>query len=84
MKWKIIIRERKKKKKINKGIIREEWELYFRRLLGGIEGKVVRGKKRGKEEEVNERELSGKEIKEAMGKLKDGKAAGVNEIPEEM
>lgn len=45
---------------------------------------MVREEKRGKKEKVNERELSGKEIKEAMGKLKDGKVAGVDEIPGEV
>lgn len=52
-------------------------------LLGGGEHRVVRGKweRRGKE---GGRELSKKEIRRAIRKLKDGKVAGYDGIPEEV
>lgn len=33
--WKIVNRERKKRKRINEEIEIEEWDEYFRELLGG-------------------------------------------------
>lgn len=39
-------RERKKRNKINEGIEMKDWEEHFKKLLGGVEGKVVRGEKR--------------------------------------
>lgn len=51
------------------------------RLMGGVEGRVVRGG--GRIEEDGEREIS-REIREAVGNLKDGKAAGIDEVPSEV
>lgn len=73
--WEIVNMERRKTRRINEGIKREEWEEYFRRLLGGVEEKEIRGEKKEKRGD-NRRELSRREIKEAIGKLKDGKVAG--------
>lgn len=44
-------------------------------MLGDVESRVVRGVG-----EEREKEISKREIKEAMKRLKDGKAAGINEI----
>lgn len=52
--------------------------------MGGVEGWVVRGGEGGREREDKERELNDKEIKEAIGKLKEGKAARVDEITGEV
>ncbi|XP_067212233.1 golgin subfamily A member 6-like protein 6 [Linepithema humile] len=80
--WEIINRERKRRVKINDGIEMEEWKEYFMRLLGGTEGKVVKGGERKKGEEGEEEEkISRKEIKEAIKKLRNGKAMGVDGIP---
>jgi len=52
--WDLINKERKKGRRINKEISMEELEDYFRRLLGGVEERVVRGgerRLRGSEEE---------------------------------
>lgn len=83
--WKIINRERKKRKGINDGIEMEEWKEHFMRLLGGVERRVVRGGKRerGKEERKEEEELSMEEVRKAIRMLKDGKAAGIDELPSE-
>lgn len=54
------------------------------RLLGGVEGRVVRGKKGNRREEDTEKEISKEEIGEAIKRLKDGKAAGIDEIPREV
>ncbi|XP_067217103.1 LINE-1 retrotransposable element ORF2 protein [Linepithema humile] len=82
--WEIVNRERKRRTRINDGIGMEEWKEYFMRLLGGTEGKVVKGgeRKKGGEGEEEE-EISRKEIKEAIKKLRNGKAMGVDGIPGE-
>lgn len=77
--WEIVNRERKKVKRINEGLRRNEWEEYFRRLLEEVEERVVRGEMGGRAKEDNERELSGGKIKKAIGKLKDAKTARVDE-----
>lgn len=82
--WEIVNMERRKTRRINEGIKREEWEEYFRRLLGGVEEKEIRGEKKEKRGD-NRRELSRREIKEAIGKLKDErKGSGVDEISREV
>jgi len=43
--WKIVNRERKKKKWVNEGIELEEWDRYFKGLLGGVEWRVRRAKR---------------------------------------
>lgn len=35
--WKVINRQRRRKVEVNKEIRMEEWDKYFRRLLGGLE-----------------------------------------------
>jgi hypothetical protein len=49
-------------------------------LLGGVEGRVMMGKRRGGGKGEEERELSRKEIKEALKKMKEGKAMGIDGI----
>ncbi|KYN16544.1 hypothetical protein ALC57_11205, partial [Trachymyrmex cornetzi] len=39
--WEIVNRERKKWKRVNKGIEMREWEEYFKELLAGMEGEVM-------------------------------------------
>lgn len=54
------------------------------RLLGGMEDKIVREKgndRRGKDEDE---EISEEEVKRVITKLKDGKAAKINGIPNEV
>lgn len=55
------------------------------RLLGGVERRVRRGRKsrREGEEEEEERELEREEVK-MLGDLKDGKAMGMDELPNEV
>lgn len=40
--WRVVNRERKKWKGINRDIEMEEWEEYFRELLG-VEGRMMKG-----------------------------------------
>ncbi|KMQ89643.1 hypothetical protein RF55_10705 [Lasius niger] len=47
--WKIVNRERKRRSRVNEGIEIKEWNDYFKRLLGGIEWRVVKGKGGGME-----------------------------------
>jgi len=53
------------------------------RLLGGIEGKVVRGGME-REEEQEEKELEWEEVTKVIERLKDKKAIGMDGIPSEM
>lgn len=80
--WRIVNRERKRKKRVNEGIEMEEWD-YFKELLGGVEGRVVSGIGREKREE-GEEELRKEEVMEVIRKLKDGKAMGSDGIPNEV
>lgn len=77
-------RERKKRGGIQGEIEIKEWKEYFMRLMGEVEIRVVKGNKgKGRGEGKEEEEISKGEIKEAIRKLKDGKAAGMNGITEE-
>lgn len=76
-------RERNKRKKVSEGIRMEEWDEYFRGLLGRVEWKTIWGKGR-EEREDEEKELRREEFKKAVSRIKDGKAIGgdgiVNEV----
>lgn len=82
--WEIVNRERSGKTRINERIETEEWRKYFMALLEGVEGKVVRGyrDRRGKEDE--EEGIDREELRRAMGRLKNGKAAGMDDTGESM
>lgn len=91
--WRVINRERGKRVEINREIRMEEWDKYFRELLGGSEERVklelgVWGKER-EEEREGEREGEGKEIsweevERIIKKLKKRKAAGGDGIKNEV
>jgi len=80
--WEIIKYERTKKNGMVEGIEMEEWRRYFMGLLGGVEMKAVMGEGR-KTRDIEEKEISRKEIKEAMKRIKEGKATGGEGIPGE-
>lgn len=48
--WELINRE-KKRKQVNEEIQVKDWKKYFMRILGEVEGRVVRGK--GRKERVD-------------------------------
>lgn len=52
-------------------------------MLGGVEGRVIRGE-RGKKRYGNERELRREEIGRVLRTMKNGKAAGLDEVPGEV
>ena len=81
--WRIVNRERGKRVKGNEEITMEMWKEYFMGGLGGVEGKVVRGSKEGRGGQ-EEREISREEVRRAIGKLKDGKAVGIDELSNEV
>ncbi|XP_011163688.1 uncharacterized protein LOC105198616 [Solenopsis invicta] len=63
----------------------KEWVEYFKGLLGGVEKRVVgRTRREKREDEGNKKELSKKEIEKAIGRAREGKAAGGDEIPGEV
>jgi len=72
---------------VNKEIRMEEWDRYFRGLLGGSERKGRRGGgrlgEREGEEWEGEEEMGFEEVERAIGKLKKGKAAGEDGIQNE-
>lgn len=74
--WEIVNRDRRRARRVNERIKREEWEEYFMRLLGNVEIRMVRGEERGNKEEDEEESISGGEIKGAIRRLKDDKAVG--------
>lgn len=61
-------REKKKKKRVivNESILMEKWDGFFRSLLGGVDGRVVKGA--GKEVRKDGKEdISREEIKMMLG-----------------
>ncbi|KAL6420494.1 hypothetical protein ACFW04_013829 [Cataglyphis niger] len=61
----------------------EEWDGYFRNLLGGVESKVVIGKR--EDFRIDEEEsIDRSEIRAVIGRLKDNKAVGADGIPAEV
>ncbi|EZA50989.1 hypothetical protein X777_10537 [Ooceraea biroi] len=94
--WEVINKERRKKEELNKEIKMEEWDEYFMGMLGGVEGRIRLGGGRrrwmeweGEEEEggrgggEEEGDIEWEEIREVIGKLKRGKAAGEDGIQNE-
>jgi len=73
---------RRKRKIVDDRIEMREWREHFMRLLGGLEHRVKEGEGRRREEE--EEEISREEIKEAIMKLREGKAAGIDGMPGEV
>lgn len=62
----------------------EDWKRYFMRLLREeVEKRVVRGEGEYGRDQDEDREIRKGEIKEAIKKMKDGKAAGIDEISSE-
>lgn len=81
--WELVNMERKRGRRINRDISMEEWEEYFRKILGGIKKRVVWGE-RGVRREGEEEELDKGEVERVIGRLKEGKAMGVDGIPNEV
>ncbi|XP_039312991.1 uncharacterized protein LOC120359478 [Solenopsis invicta] len=78
--WRIVNRERKKWKGIDREIKMKDWEEYFKRLMGGTESRVMGGV--GREERLEgESELNRGEI--VLRKIKEGKAIGMDGVPGE-
>ncbi|XP_067214151.1 uncharacterized protein [Linepithema humile] len=83
--WEIVNRERRRRKRVNEGIGMLDWKEHFMRILGGVEGRVVRGGERsGQGEGKEEEEIDREEIRRALRTIRDGKAAGIDEIPAEV
>jgi len=77
--WELVSRERKKRRGISGKIKEEEWVEYFKRVLGGVGRRVVRGRRGDKEEEITR-----EEVRVAVKGLKEGKAAGGDGLPREV
>ncbi|KMQ90798.1 stress response protein nst1-like protein [Lasius niger] len=81
--WKVVNRERKRRRVVNEGIEAKEWKEHFMRLLGGVERKVMKGGT-GRRMEDGEQEIRRDEIRKIIEKLKKGKAAGGDGVPNEV
>lgn len=86
--WKIVNKERKSRRGINEEIELKEWKEYFMGLLGEEEERISR-EKVGEEEFERvgvrrEQDISKEEIKEALRRMRIGKASGIDEIPNEL
>lgn len=75
-------RERRGRRMVNEGILMEEWDGFFRGLLG-VEGRVMRGTGRGVRED-GEEDISREEINGVLGGLKNNKVVETDEIPAEV
>ena len=67
---------------MNKEIEAESWKEYFMTALGRVGHRIVKGD--GKENRairVKEEEISREEIRKAINRLRDEKAAGIDGIP---
>lgn len=58
----------------------EEWDRYFKDLLGGMSRRVIRGTG-GRAGEDKEERLTRKEIKEILREMKVKKAVGIDRMP---
>jgi len=76
-------REKRRRTRINEGIEMEDWKEYFLSLLKRIEERVMGGGRNREGEGEEETEIDRKKIREAIIKLKNGKAIGGDGIPEE-
>lgn len=56
--WELINRERKRRNRVIEGIGMEEWKEHFMRLLGRVEGKLIRKREREREEEETKEGIS--------------------------
>ena len=81
--WKVVNRERGRRRKVNERIKMEEWDEYFRGLLGGVEWRVLKGEGRVRERD-GEREIGREEIRRVVKNLKDGMAGGGDGIQDEV
>lgn len=82
--WEIVNRKRRKRKKINESIGWKEWKEHFMRLLEGVEERMVRRKSSDRIERDEKKDISKVEVRRAIEKLRDDKAAGLDGIPNEM
>ena len=81
--WKIVNRERKRRKRVNEEIAIVVWDNYFRGVLGGVNWRVRGEEGRGGEEDEEE-ESSREEVWAVIKRLKEGKATGGDGIPNEV
>ncbi|KYN06768.1 hypothetical protein ALC62_02276 [Cyphomyrmex costatus] len=80
--WKFINKGRKKRVEISREINIEEWEKHFMEVLGG-ERKEER-KEKTKRKQRNDREIREEEVRREIKRLKRGKAAGADELRNEV
>src|SRR5436190_6995869 len=72
--WEVVRKERRKWKRVNEEIKMEEWDEYFRGLLGGVDRRVVRGTRRGNEEDEEE-DVSREEIRTVLKGMREKKGS---------
>ncbi|XP_070519746.1 golgin subfamily A member 6-like protein 22 [Cardiocondyla obscurior] len=81
--WKIVNKGRKERRGVDEKIEIREWKDYFRGVLGGMEWRVGEEVERSKEED-EKKEMEREEFEKVIKKLKKGKAAGSDDIENEI
>lgn len=81
--WKVINKERGRKREIDERIKMKEWEKCFKKQLEGVEWKMIGGSQREKGEE-EEQSLQKEEVIRVIKRLSDKKAMEVHGIPSEI
>jgi len=82
--WELVNREWKSRKRINETIEMEEWKEYFMGLMRRIEKRAIRRMKKKEREKKDEKKMKLEEVKDAIWRLKDGKALGIDGILNEI
>lgn len=81
--WEFVNRARKRRVRVNEEIKIQEWDEYFRGVLGGIDSRRELQELKGKGR-MEEGEMSRDEVKRIMKNLKEGKTVGGDGIPNEV
>lgn len=79
----MVNREKKMRERIEGNIKVEKWVKYFKGLLGGVEKRRKRGRRKVREGD-RELEITRGEVKRVIGRLREGKAVGKDGIPGEI
>lgn len=73
--WAVVNKRRKRRERVGAEITMKEWTNYFMGIMGGVEKKVIRGIRKGREKHEEE-EIEKNEVRRAIRKIKDQKTMG--------
>ena len=81
--WKVVNKERRKRKEVTQNIEMVECKKYFIDFLGGAERKTEKGETEVRDRD-DEEDISREEISRVLENLKVRKAPGIYEVPNEV